>query len=55
MSEKTATLLIVDDEVQVRKLLSVMLENQGYRTLTARSGEEALAMVEQEPPDLILL
>lgn len=50
-----ATLLIVDDEAQVRKLLQVLLQNQGYRTLTASSGEEALAIVEQQSPDLILL
>ena len=50
-----ATLLIVDDEASVRKLLELMLRNQGYTTLTAGSGEEALAMVEQHAPDLILL
>ncbi|MEB0047529.1 MULTISPECIES: EAL domain-containing protein [unclassified Pseudomonas] len=55
MSNTPATLLIVDDEVHVRKLLEVLLQNQGYTTLTASSGEEALAMVEQQPPDLILL
>lgn len=55
MSTAAATLLIVDDEPHIRKLLGVLLQNQGYRTLTASSGEEALAMVEQQPPDLILL
>ncbi|MDE1166162.1 MAG: EAL domain-containing protein [Pseudomonas sp.] len=50
-----ATLLIVDDEPTVRKLLEVLLQNQGYRTLVAGSGEQALALVEQQPPDLILL
>ncbi|WP_268796956.1 putative bifunctional diguanylate cyclase/phosphodiesterase [Pseudomonas huanghezhanensis] len=55
MPEQPATLLIVDDEAHVLKLLSLVLNNQGYRTLTASSGEQALAMVEQDPPDLILL
>lgn len=55
MSITAAMLLIVDDEPLVRKLLKMLLEDQGYRTLTASSGEEALAIVEQQPPDLILL
>jgi diguanylate cyclase (GGDEF)-like protein/PAS domain S-box-containing protein len=55
MSITAATLLIVDDEPLVRKLLQMLLEDQGYLTLTASSGEEALAIVEQQPPDLILL
>lgn len=55
MSITAATLLIVDDEPLVRKLLKMLLEDQGYLTLTASSGEEALAIVEQQPPDLILL
>ena len=45
MSNTAATLLIVDDETHVRKLLQILLQNQGYQTLTARSGEEALAQV----------
>jgi diguanylate cyclase (GGDEF)-like protein/PAS domain S-box-containing protein len=55
MPDTAATLLIVDDETHVRKLLQILLQNQGYQTLTASSGEEALALVAQQPPDLILL
>lgn len=55
MASSPATLLIVDDEVQVRKLLETLLRHEGYRTLTASSGEEALLLVAQQPPDLILL
>ncbi|NWB24137.1 EAL domain-containing protein [Pseudomonas sp. D4002] len=55
MSITAATLLIVDDEPLVRKLLKMLLEDQGYLTLTASSGEEALSIVELQPPDLILL
>jgi len=55
MSNTAATLLIVDDETHVRKLLQMLLQNQGYETLTASSGEEALALVAEQPPDLILL
>lgn len=50
-----ATLLIVDDEPQVRKLLETLLQYEGYHTQSVASGEEALALVAQQPPDLILL
>ncbi|MDY0933578.1 EAL domain-containing response regulator [Pseudomonas viridiflava] len=55
MPETNATILIVDDDVHVRDLLEVLLQNQHYRTQTAESGEQALEMVEKHAPDLILL
>jgi PAS domain S-box-containing protein len=50
-----ARILIVDDEPHNRELLEVMLTPEGFLLQTAASGEEALAMVAQQPPDLILL
>jgi PAS domain S-box-containing protein len=50
-----ARILIVDDERHNRQLLEVMLAPEGFLLLTAASGEEALAMVAEQPPDLILL
>lgn len=55
MSNTSAALLIVDDDAEVRNLLEILLQEQGYRTLTASTGEQALALVAQQPPDLILL
>jgi len=55
MPEIPATLLIIDDEVHVQKLLRLVLNKQGYRTLVARCGTQALAMIDQDMPDLILL
>jgi len=52
---KPARILIVDDERHNRALLEVMLEPEGFVVAMAASGEEALALVAQEPPDLILL
>lgn len=49
-----ATILVVDDDERVRETLEEMLATLGYRTLTARSAEEALALVEREAPDLVL-
>src|SRR5688500_10532820 len=50
-----ARILIVDDESQNRELLDVMLGPEGYLIMTASNGEEALAAIATQPPDLILL
>jgi DNA-binding response OmpR family regulator len=50
-----ANILAVDDEPHVIKLLKANLEPSGYRVITAADGEEAIRMVEQELPDLVLL
>ncbi len=50
-----ARILIVDDERQNRAVLEEMLAQEGYALPGADSGEAALAMIAQEPPDLILL
>jgi PAS domain S-box-containing protein len=50
-----ARILIVDDERQNRQLLEVMLTPEGFHLLAAANGEEALAIVAEQAPDLILL
>jgi len=50
-----ATVLIVDDEKEIRELLRYNLERQGYNVLTAHDGEEGLARAFATHPDLILL
>jgi diguanylate cyclase (GGDEF)-like protein/PAS domain S-box-containing protein len=50
-----ATILIVDDERLNRRLLQALLRHEGYVTRSAASGEEALASIADDPPDLILL
>ncbi len=49
------TVLVVDDEPLVRDLLVQFLSLRGYRAFGVKDGPEALSMVEQGPPDLILL
>jgi DNA-binding response OmpR family regulator len=49
------TVLIVDDEQLVRDLLVQFLSLRGYRTIGVKDGTQALSMVDQAPPDLILL
>ena len=48
-------ILIVDDEQNIVIPLQFLMEQNGYSTLVARSGEEALEMISKERPDLILL
>ncbi len=55
MTQRKATILIVDDEPHNRRLLEALLLPEGYVTQCATSGEQALAMAAEQPPDLILL
>ncbi|MEO6573928.1 MAG: PAS domain S-box protein, partial [Polyangiaceae bacterium] len=55
MTERRSRILVVDDERNNRSLLDVMLAPEGYLVVCASSGEEALAMLDQQLPDLILL
>ena len=49
------TILVVDDKANIRRLLQDYLTEQGYRTLVAENGREALYVARAEKPDLILL
>jgi DNA-binding response OmpR family regulator len=51
----TARVLIVDDERRNRDLLEVMLQSEGYLLETAASGDDAIVIVAQRRPALILL
>ena len=49
------TVLIVEDEENISIALRYLMKGQGYDVLVARDGEEALAIAEATPPDLMLL
>jgi DNA-binding response OmpR family regulator len=51
----SATILLVDDEESVQKLLTYPLERDGYRVVQARDGDEAIARFEAERIDLVVL
>ena len=50
-----ATILVVDDEPDIRLLTKMNLEHDGHTIVTATDGEEALDTVRETPPDLIVL
>ena len=54
-NEPRAHILVVDDLTANRELLQALLTDEGYRVTVAADGEEALASIARERPDLILL
>jgi CheY-like chemotaxis protein len=50
-----ATVLVVDDDPHARRMLRNIIERVGYTVLEAPNGEEALGLLDQERPDLIML
>ncbi|MFQ5593472.1 MAG: response regulator transcription factor [Anaerolineae bacterium] len=49
------TILVVDDEKQLRTLVKAYLTQEGFRVVTAADGQEALFVARHEKPDLIIL
>ncbi len=54
-SHTKPTVLVVDDETNIRKLVSVNLASRGYRVLEATTGGEALDILAKEKPVLMVL
>ena len=52
---QAARILLVDDEVSIQRALGPLLRSRGYDVEVAVSGEEALAILRTQPPDLIVL
>jgi two-component system KDP operon response regulator KdpE len=55
MSSKKNTILIIDDEPQIRKFLKITLNSDGYKTEEAENGAQGIRMTSSIKPDLILL
>ena len=54
-SDRPVTVLVVDDEAPLRRILARLLARDGYRVLTAADGETAYQMMAAEQADAILL
>eukprot|EP01132_Coremiostelium_polycephalum_P023401 gene23401-27854_t len=52
---QTATILVIDDEPQIRKFLRISLASQGYKVIEAGTGNEGLAQAALSKPDLLVL
>lgn len=56
LNQTVGTILVVDDEPEIRQLLRILLKNKHYHVLEAINGKEAVKMVEEHPElDLILM
>jgi len=49
------TILVVDDEAEIREGLEMLLVSEGYRVTSAETGESGLSKLEEKPFDLLLL
>src|SRR6266550_2557799 len=54
MDAGKSTILVVDDEKNIRRTLRMVLEGEGYAVSEAESGEEAVKLLEVEPVDVAL-
>jgi DNA-binding response OmpR family regulator len=50
-----AKILVVDDEPTICSMMKVFLSQIGYQVTTVNSGEDAIAVFEEDPPDMVLL
>ena len=51
----TKRVLVVDDDVEVIKMVGLLLERQGYEIIAAQSGDQALVKAQTEKPDVVIL
>ena len=50
----TKTILVVDDEVHIRRAIELKLQTAGYQVITARNGQEGLASILEHQPDAVI-
>ena len=55
MHEKKSTVLVVDDEEEIRKMLNIFLDTVDFNVVESESGKQAIRMAASVKPDLILL
>jgi len=55
MNPNAARVLVIDDEIQIRRFLDIALRVEGYQVLQAGSAEEGLALAATQTPDLVIL
>ena len=53
--DSTKKLFIVDDETEITEILKPHFERRGFQVLICPSGEEAVKLLQDEPPDLVFL
>ena len=52
--ENNKSVLVIDDEVHIRRVIELKFKNQGYRVITATNGEEGLELIKAQEPDVVI-
>ena len=52
--EENKKILVVDDEAYIRRVLELKLKNRGYQVITAENGEDGLAIIKDQRPDVVI-
>jgi DNA-binding response OmpR family regulator len=55
MSENQKSVLIIEDDIHISKVYEIQIKKEGFLAIIARDGEEAIRILENETPDLIIL
>src|ERR1019366_5410629 len=55
MATTSPLILLIDDELPIRRFLRTSLAEQGFRLLEAETGQQAIRLAAQQPPDLVVL
>lgn len=55
MKQGEPSILVIEDELPIRRFLRALLANEGYHFVEASSGEEGLRLATSQPPDLVIL
>jgi DNA-binding response OmpR family regulator len=50
-----ARILVVDDDPDIRRLLSILLQQEGHKVVSAADGDKALELISKEEPELVVL
>jgi CheY-like chemotaxis protein len=52
--ENNKSVLVIDDEAHIRRVIELKFRNQGYRVSTATNGEEGLELIKAQEPDVVI-
>ena len=52
--ENNKSVLVIDDEAHIRRVIELKFKNQGYRVITATNGEEGLELIKAQEPDVVI-
>ena len=52
--ENNKSVLVIDDEAHIRRVIELKFKNQGYQVTTAKNGEEGLELIESKKPDVVI-